>query len=76
MDADYPDTYVYLAHWSIKNNQLEEAWQYLEEGLEKGLDNGELDREYLSSQPDFEAMRKDPKWKTLIEKYFPEEVKE
>jgi tetratricopeptide (TPR) repeat protein len=75
MNINHPDTYIYLAQWSLKNNQLEETWQYLEQGLEKGLENGELELDYLKTQADFEEMRKDPKWGELMQKYFPEQDK-
>ena len=38
---DSPDTYIYLAQWHINNQQPEQAWDFLEQGLEKGLENGQ-----------------------------------
>ncbi len=73
MDADSPITYFYLAQWSIKMNQMEEAWQYLEQGLEKGFGNGQLTVSDLQEEPDFEQMRKEARWGELMERYFPEE---
>ncbi len=75
MGANYPDTYIYLVQWSLKMNQTEEAWQFLEQGLKKGLGNGELKIEDLQEGPDFTEMRKDPKWGKLMEKYFPDQHK-
>ena len=76
MSPDDPDTYIYLAQWSLKKNQPEQAWQYLEQGLEKGIGNGELKVEDLQEGPDFEGMRKEAKWGELMKKYFPEGVKD
>lgn len=75
MDPDSPDTYIYLPQWYIETNQPEEAWQYLEQGLEKRIENGQLDKDYLVTQSDFEIMKKDPKWTELMEKFFSEENK-
>ncbi len=76
MSPEGPDTYVYLAIWSLKKNQLEDAWNYLEQGLEKGIGNGELSLIDLQEWPDFVDMRKDVKWGVLMEKYFPDQAKE
>ncbi len=72
MSPDSPDTYIYLAQWSLKMNQPEEAWNYLEQGLEKGIGNGQLDKGYLDTQTDLEEMRKDAKWDKIILKYIPD----
>ncbi len=73
MSPDSPDTYIFLAQWSLKMNQQEEAWQYLEQGLEKGIGNEELKPEDLQERPDFEEIRKDARWGELMGKYFPEQ---
>ncbi|MCF8239104.1 MAG: tetratricopeptide repeat protein [Saprospiraceae bacterium] len=75
MSPEDPDTYVYLAIWSLKKNQLEDAWNYLEQGLEKGIGNGELTVEDLQEVTDFSEIRKDPRWQALIQKYFPDQPK-
>ena len=72
---NYPDTYIYLSQWSLKKDQHEQAWQYLEQGLEKGFGNGELKMKDLQEEPDFAEIRKDPRWGELIGKYFSKEVK-
>ena len=76
MSPNNPDAFIYLAQWSIKKNQMGEAWQYLEQGLEKGFGNGQLERSDLQEGPDFEGMRKERKWEELMMKYFPEESKD
>ncbi len=76
MDADYPDTYIYLTQWSLKKNLPEKAWQYLEQGLEKGFGNGELKLKDIQEGPDFVEMRKEARWEELMKKYFPEEHKD
>jgi Tfp pilus assembly protein PilF len=60
-----------LARWSMKTNRPNEAWVHLIDALEKGYNYVEE----LNSEPDFEEMRKDPKWNELLQKYFPDENK-
>lgn len=76
IDPNYPDTYIYLAQWTLKKNQPEQAWKYLEQAFKKGIGNGELKIEDLQEEPDFEEMRKEAKWGMLMKKYFPEEGRE
>ncbi len=56
-----------------KKQQIKEAWQYLEQVLEKGNGNGELKVADLQEGPDFAGMRKEARWRELMEKYFPED---
>ncbi len=78
IDPDQAYTYFFFAQLAVKKQQPESVWQYLETGLEKiiGLDELEtyLMRTYLQSQPDFEKMRKEPKWEALMKKYFSEDM--
>lgn len=71
MDADWPDTYIYLAYWSIQAGQIDLAWGFLEQGLQKGIGNGVMTREEALDGPDLESMRKDPRWQALMETCFP-----
>ncbi|MCR9286380.1 MAG: hypothetical protein NXI23_03215 [Bacteroidetes bacterium] len=73
MSPNSADVHIYLGLWYLKNNQKEQVWQYFEQGLEKGLGNEGLNLSDLQEDPSFEAMRKDPKWKELMQKYFPDE---
>ncbi|MBK9108770.1 MAG: tetratricopeptide repeat protein [Saprospiraceae bacterium] len=75
LDPEYPDTYRYYANLSLRKNQTEAAWTYLEKGLEKGVGEDQFAFEDLQADPDFEVMRKDLKWKTLMQKYFPDKMK-
>ena len=75
MSPDSPDILIYLSQWYVMQNQLDQAWVFLEQGLENGFGNGELKIEDLQEGPDFEEMRKDPKWDQLMQKYFPDESK-
>ncbi len=76
INANFPDTYFYLAQWHIKKGQHNQAWITFEVGLKKGLGNGRLGRHFLKTHADFDLMRKDPRWKKMMEKYFPGQVKE
>ncbi|MBL7820540.1 MAG: tetratricopeptide repeat protein [Saprospiraceae bacterium] len=76
LDPEYPDTYRYYANFSLRKNKTEAAWTYLEKGLEKGVGEEQFAYEDLQTDPDFEEMRKDLKWKTLMKKYFPEKIKD
>ncbi|MBK8556505.1 MAG: tetratricopeptide repeat protein [Lewinellaceae bacterium] len=76
LDPDYPDTYIHLAQLALRKNNLTEAWQYFEKGLEKGLGSGQLWLEDVQADPDFDVMRKDAKWNELLKKYLPDEFKE
>ncbi len=76
MSPSYADTYIYLAQWSLKKDQPVQAWQYLEQGLEKGIGKWQFKVSHLLEDPDFEEMRKDPKWDELMKKYFPDQFKE
>lgn len=73
LSPKWVDTYIYLAQWYLINNQPEQAWEYLGQALQKGFGNGDLSIKDLEEGPDFEEMRKDPKWRELMEKYFPKE---
>ena len=75
MNPEKPDVHIYLAEWYLKNDQLELAWKYFEEGLEKGVGNERLNLSDLKESPDFEEMQKDARWDVLLEKYFPEQNK-
>ena len=70
-------TYIYMAQWHINMDNLSEAWNYLELGLEKGKGSGMGETMFLDlrEQSDFHEMRKDEKWGELMEKYFPEQFK-
>lgn len=76
MSPDASDIYKYLTQWALKNNQTEQAWQYIEVGLEKGLGSEELKVSDLQEEPDFEEMRNDPRWDKLMKKHFPDQFKD
>ncbi len=59
--------YIYFAQWAVINNRPEEAWNYLIQAMEKGFKH----RTLLKNESDFEPLKNDPKWKELMEKYFP-----
>jgi superkiller protein 3 len=71
LSPELPSTYIYLAQWYLKNDQKEDAWSFLNQGLDKGYD----EYEYLQSESDFEVLRKTPEWNELMQKYFPEQDK-
>ena len=76
MAPDQSETYIYLAQWSLKKNQPEQSWQYLEQGLEKSVETNQLELEFVEKFPDFEAMQKEGKWGELMKKYFPDQFKD
>ncbi len=76
LDPDYPDTYLYFAHLLLRRNQTEAAWTYFEKALEKGINEGQFEFEDLQSNPDFEELRKDFKWRLIMKKFYPGKIKE
>ncbi|MBK7694003.1 MAG: tetratricopeptide repeat protein [Saprospiraceae bacterium] len=76
MEPADSDTYIYLAQLALKNKQADLAWKYFEQGLEKGIDNGEFMLDYLLGGDDFEGMRKEERWKELMKKYFLDKFKD
>lgn len=68
-------TYVYLAKWSLNKGLKEQSWEYLEQGLEKGIASGNLKEVDLQESLDYRGMREEPRWKEVIEKFFPKELK-
>ena len=74
-DPDLSYTHICLAQLALKNKDLEDAWRYLEQGLEKDVSKAQIKLENLKSNPDFAAIKKEPRWNALMEKYFPEEFK-
>ncbi len=80
MNPDLWYTSIYLAKWSFNKEQLEQAWQYLEQGIEKSLSvkvnyYEALSIDFLENRLHFDEMRKDPKWGKLMQKYFPKKTK-
>jgi tetratricopeptide (TPR) repeat protein len=73
MNPNNPKFYIYKAQLAVTLNQIEEAWQFLEQGLEKNAGSRRLKYKNLQSEPDFEEMRKDGKWEELMKKYFLEQ---
>ncbi|TNE59601.1 MAG: tetratricopeptide repeat protein [Bacteroidetes bacterium] len=71
-----PSVHYYLVQWYLRKEQPAQAWQYLELGLEKGAGRGALRYASLQEDPDFEVLRKDPKWEELMKKHFPDQYKE
>lgn len=76
MDPNFSITYFSFAYLAIKKDQLEDAWRLLEQGIEKGILRSQIKLENLESNPDFTEMKKEPRWIALMEKYFPDEMKE
>ena len=68
------EPYLYLARVALLENQSNIAWEYLEKLPAADLTN--WDYNYLHDEPDFEPLRKFPKWKALMKNYFPEQMKE
>ena len=75
LSPNSPDVHIYLAQWYLKNNQPEQAWEYFEKGLEKGIGSEGVSFSGLQEEPDFEEMRKDAKWEELMKKYSPTNTK-
>lgn len=75
MDPNNADTHIHLAQFSIMNNNLEDAFNYLQQGFEKGVGKGELSFDDLQTEPDFEELKMDERWKELMKKYFVDKIK-
>ena len=71
MNPNNPNFYIYKAQLAVTLNQIEDAWQFLEQALEKNAGSGKLKYKNLESDPDFKEIRQVGKWKELMEKYFP-----
>lgn len=76
MAPDQSETYIYLALWSLKMNQPEQAWQYLEQGLEMSVGTNQLELAFVEKFSGFTEMQKEAKWGELMEKYFPGQAKD
>jgi tetratricopeptide (TPR) repeat protein len=76
MDPDWPDTYLYLAVYQIKNGQADQAWENIEIAFKKGLGkDGVINQQDLQIKAEFEPFRKDQRWQSLMAKYFPDQHK-
>ncbi len=69
INPDYSAAYILLSVYEHRNNRILQSWDNLDKGLEKGFS----DYEYLQSEPFFEALRKEIRWRELMEKYFPDQ---
>lgn len=81
LDADWPDTYLYQAQYTLRSGEGSEAsrsmaYEFLRIAFEKGLgEKGVVNLLDLNNRKDFEILRKEPIWKELIQKHFPEQDK-
>jgi hypothetical protein len=57
-------------------NQPEQAWQYLEQGLEMSVGTNQLELAFVEKFSGFTEMQKEAKWGELMEKYFPGQAKD
>lgn len=67
----YPDTYVYKSQLAFKTGNVEKGWEFLEQALKIGVENGELKYQGLINDKDLQHKHKEQKWKDLMKKYFP-----
>ena len=65
LPPENPITYFYLVDWALKSKKPDQAWKYLELGLEKQPESFEV----IESIPELEQLKKDPKWDLLMNKY-------
>ena len=71
MQPYYPDTYVYKSQLAFKTGNVEKGWEFLEQALKIGVENGELKYQGLINDKDLQHKHKEQKWKDLMKKYFP-----
>ncbi len=69
LNENYPDTYFHLAIIEIYEGHVDEAWANIEQGFERGVGFGQITFENLNADPDYDLLRQDPRWETLLEKY-------
>ena len=70
------EVYIYLVRLSLVKEQPDKAFEYLAQGLELGAGKESFSLFKLKTNPKLWKMRKDPRWKELMKKYFPDKAKE
>lgn len=67
-----PDAWYNLAVCQTKQNRMDNAYEHLEQALKRGWTDSDL----MQTDPDLAPLRILPKWKPLLKKYFPGQVKD
>ena len=60
----------------LKFWHLENTWEQLEIGLQKDIRNGHISPDEFNRIKEFDVLKADPKWRSLMEKYLPELIKD
>lgn len=71
LDAAQTDPLLSMAHLLHDENKTDEAFRYIELAIQKKATFGQLKKD-----PDLAPLRALPEWKTLMKKYFPDQVKD
>lgn len=72
MNPNSPMIYFSLSQFALKKKQPEAAWEYLVQALEKDIGIRKmLSINSFDSIPDFDEMKKAPRWNELMKKHFP-----
>ena len=72
-DPALPGAYYALACLQSIQNQVDNAFETLEQAIVKGMN----DYDWLQQTPDLAPLReRTEQWKTLMKKYFPDQVKD